>query len=700
MHRFLRLLTLITALLVSIAPLSAETLQQAPLNPAFVQYQQQTMKAAGADTPLRHTGRTPSPIDLSHLAGKSLSSSEGPKTAATYPAQYDLREEGFVTAVKSQNPYGDCWTFAAMASMESTAMKLLGAQDPDLSEWELTYYGYIDESDELVGFGNVDSGDFPSPVANFGGDDFKATAILSRWTGAALESDVPFATTPFPTGATCAYHLNDVMFLYYDSSSRYAPVSIENLKYALTHYGAVSVGVCAEFGLDDPLFWNGLTNASYIPADNSHGLEVGYADHAVAIVGWDDNYSADNFATTPPGNGAWIVRNSWGANWGDEGYFYLSYHDAVLDTGAAYISAPADNFEHIYQYDPLGLCNMQGIPEDLTPETAWMANVFVAEGLQALKAVSFYAPAVDTAYEISVFTNADNADPTSGDLTLFAQTGTLHVPGYRTVELDTPVLLSAGQTFSIVVKLTTPGYNFPIAMEFAMVNEYYDYSGKASANPGESFFSDDGISWTDTTVEDSTRNVCLKAFTDDIKLSPNEGEILPPLASEASADAAFSGFQGELDAASEDILAILGDYAIPGTVQLLGSKPEEFRTGEVPAPLTVNYDQAVTTSGNRISSPLLVAFNHNEGRYVVPSGSAISAGSLRASAAIAFEDGSDFDGGPAGDGKLTDLRLMEVTVQADVDETPTTGGGGGCNMGTFAPGALFLLVPLALLRKR
>lgn len=53
----------------------------------------------------------------------------------------------------------------------------------------------------------------------------------------------------------------------------------------------------------------------------------GKVDHDVAIVGWDDNYSRNNFNTVPPNNGAWIIRNSWGSGWGDNDYFYLSYYD-------------------------------------------------------------------------------------------------------------------------------------------------------------------------------------------------------------------------------------------------------------------------------------------------------------------------------------------------------------------------------------
>lgn len=706
MRRILKLLCLFSLFLLAVTPSWAENLQQAPLNLAFLEYLQHPLKTSENTTILLHTGRTPSPVDLSHLAGKSLLPAGKMAASSTFPENYDLRDEGFVSPVRNQNPYGTCWTFAAMASMESTAMKLLDAESADLAEWDLAYYGYVDESQELVAFEDYEATDFNPGTGdprdwsvNSGGDDFKAAAILSRWTGPAWETDLPYCgNAPDGTEAD-AYHLSDVMFLYYDRDTRYAPVSIENVKYTLMNYGAVSVGVYADSGWSDEEnptpYFNLVTSAAYIPQDNTDDLEVGSANHAVNIVGWDDNYSRENFAIRPDNDGAWIVRNSWGTNWGDEGYFYLSYEDAVLDTGAAYVSAPADNYGHIYQYDPLGLCSMYG----LDSETAWMANTFVAEGIQALGAISFYASTVDTEYEISVFTDVDG-NPTDGSLALHAQTGILHMPGYRTVELDDPVLLSAGQTFSVVVKLTTPGYNYPIAIEYAMTNPYYNYSGKASAHPGESYISSDGLAWTDTTIQNATANVCLKAFTNDIKLMANQGETLPPLGSETSTDAAFDDFLDDLEEISGDILAFLDEDTLPGTLGIIGQGPVEFRCGDVPAPLTVSFEQVLSRNGRVIESVLLLAYNHETGRYEIPSETGdFKTRAISATTGTTFSDGGPYDNKRDPDGILSDLRLMEVLVQAEVEETPM-GGGGGCSLGTLAPASLLLLVPLALLKKR
>ena len=141
MRRSVKILSLSFLLLLAASPILAASLNTAPLNPAFVEYYQQMPEAKASGQPAYLTGRTPSPVDLSHLAGQSIVPDTGMKAAALYPESYDLRDEGFVSPIRNQTPYGSCWTFSAMASMESTAMKLLGASSPDLAAWDLAYYG-------------------------------------------------------------------------------------------------------------------------------------------------------------------------------------------------------------------------------------------------------------------------------------------------------------------------------------------------------------------------------------------------------------------------------------------------------------------------------------------------------------------------------------------------------------------------------
>ncbi|MCF4151089.1 lectin like domain-containing protein [Dethiosulfovibrio sp. F2B] len=536
----------------------------APLNPAFESYmERQSEEGKVAADGNVYRGRIPSPVDLSHLAGASVFDSEG-KGASSFPVNYDLRTLGLVSPVRDQDPYGACWTFSATASMESTSLKA-GVVDPDYAEQFLAYYGYVNQSNELVGFGNYGLYDFPDLMDN-GGDDFKAIALLVRGTGAVNESEAPYGAVAPAASTVLSRSLRNVYYFYYDSSTRYQKASVENIKTALMNYGAVSVGMYA----GDPQggnwvgspYFNPSTYASYTPSDNPDGFSLGSANHAVTVVGWDDNYSRTNFnpANQPSSDGAWIVKNSWGADWGDKGYFYLSYEDAVMDTGAAYVGSDPITYDVVYQYDPLGWCNSV-TPTGMSTDTAWMANVFTARGNETIRAVSFYAGGVGNTYSISVYTGV-TGDPTTGTPVVYGQTGTAQEPGYHTVELYKPVTVAAGERFSVVIHLTTPGYSFPVAVEYRIAG----YTDKATASAGQSYLSSDGTSWTDATSSvDGTANVCIKAFgTESSFASYGSLKVLIEPAAVVTAGAAWSIDEGRTWYSSGTTVPSLppGDYSV------------------------------------------------------------------------------------------------------------------------------------------
>ena len=344
-----------------------------------------------------------------------------------------------------------------------------------------------------------------------------ATAYLARWAGPVSASEDAYGDSYTPAGLTAERHVQEVLFLPPRGRPKDAAAAI--IKWAIKKYGAVYASLYADSGMTgshDSSAYNAATASyCYIGAND--------ANHAVDIVGWDDKYSAANFATKPDGNGAFIVRNSWGPNWGDGGYFYVSYYDtriAVLgspqggdsDLNAVFDDVePAGNFSGIYQYDPLGWTSAVGYPANSTPDTAWFANSFTAESSDELAAVSFYTAELDSTY--TVYASAGSLP--SATMTPCGS-GSFSMPGYHTVMLASPVPLTAGQNFTVAVKLTTPGYDYPIPLETRIDG----YTNDAASAPGESFISPDGIYWTDLTTLPpngqtyySSANVCLKAFT-------------------------------------------------------------------------------------------------------------------------------------------------------------------------------------------
>ena len=153
------------------------------------------------------------------------------------------------------------------------------------------------------------------------------------------------------------------------------------------------------------------------------------------------------------------MRNSWGPGWGDAGYFYVSYYDTnfAYQLNVSFDDAESpSNYGGIYQYDPLGWTNSQGCYGDTPPH--WFANVFTAAASAQLAAVSFYAAVPGTTYTVYAARLLVGAD--GGRL------GNLSIAGYHTVALSSPLQLDDGQPFVVAVQLTTPGYNYPIPVEY------------------------------------------------------------------------------------------------------------------------------------------------------------------------------------------------------------------------------------------
>jgi C1A family cysteine protease len=460
----------------------AGELRGAPVNPEFMAYVQN--QGVGLMRSLSDEGYPlgyiPPPIKLPRVKTQTVLSE-----AAVLPAKFDLRTLGGVTPVKDQGSCGDCWAFATYGSMESF-LKYKVSQIRDYSEADLNRYHGFD------------------PRECEGGNHWMSTAYLARWSGPVNTADVPnpyaaplSVSTP---GAKVRKHVQNVWFLPERSSF----TDNTTLKTAVRTYGGVTIYFQWAATYFNP------TNAAY------YTDQVGN-NHNVTVVGWDDNYTRTKFNAgfQPPGDGAFIVKNSWGSSWGDNGYFYISYYDNSLSPGAAFYNAEATtNYKRAYEYDPLGWVDSLGFI-GTSPTTAWFANVFKASASASkINAVSFYTPVPNTAYRIMIYKDvAGGANPRNGTL-VKSLSGTLAKSGYNTVKTYrsdwAPPAVTGGKKFSVVVKLTTPGYDYPIPVE----EDYYGYSSAANANTGQSFVSEDGVNWDDLTTFTSFErtNVCVKAF--------------------------------------------------------------------------------------------------------------------------------------------------------------------------------------------
>ena len=450
----------------------------APENPKFTKYQ----------TTLPISGMIPSPVDLSHLKHTSVADLYA-SASISIPTSYDLRTLNRVTPVKNQGSSNCCWAFATYGSLESY---LMPGETWSFSENNMK---------NLLSSADVPNGFDRGP--NDGGNFFMSTAYLARQSGPVNTSDDPYsATSSFSSkelGLPVHKHVQNVTFL----PNRNGPTDNLDIKQAIMQYGGVAT----------MMYFNPYNTSFY--SQNKYGYYYnGTApfDHAVTIVGWNDSFSRNNFSTTPPGDGAFIIKNSWGttaANWGnvknENGYFYVSYYDSDIGYEENVLSTAEtpNDYTNIYQYDPLGWTNSYGYGNP----TGWGANIFTAKSKEVLQAVSFYTTDQNCNYVINIYNNT-LAQPNQGTLAI-TQSGTISTAGYNTVPLNSGVQLNASQKFSVVLELTTSGYNYPIAIEMPVSG----YSSQAKANASESFVSLNGNTWTDITKQYRNTDVCIKAFT-------------------------------------------------------------------------------------------------------------------------------------------------------------------------------------------
>jgi C1A family cysteine protease len=473
---------------------SIEQYRISPMNPEFRRFIEEynSRNSPESDPEGRSLGLIPSPIDIGTLTSGGVFDEDqpfegilgssapaiysSPVTSASPTSWFDLRMTGKLTPVRDQEQCGACWAFSTYGSLESTN---LPGERWDFSENNMK---------NTHGF-DLD------PCK--GGNYQMSTAYLARWSGAVTETADPYLSTSSTSGGNVpvVQHVQDVIFL----PSRTGPLDNSQIKQLLQQNGAVYSQIRWESG-----YYNKKLASYYYPGSNP-------ANHAVVIVGWDDTYSRTRFSTTPPGDGAFIVRNSWGEDWGEYGYCYVSYYDTWIGRPSAqFFSENPSNYDRVYQYDPLGWVTSVGVGGD----SAWFANVFTSTQKEELKAVSFYTPVSNAQYQVEIFNDVGTTP--RGRSASLVQQGSIPYAGYHTVPLHSSVPLQKGQKFSVIVKLVTPGYEYPIAVEYP----YPGYSSRASARAGESWVSSDGTSWTDLTTVYANSNVCVKAFTDAVSLTP------------------------------------------------------------------------------------------------------------------------------------------------------------------------------------
>lgn len=392
---------------------------------------------------------------------------------STIPSSYDLRDYGFVTPIKNQGSNGNCWAFAAIGALESCILKATGI-DYDLSEENMK---------NLMAKYSDYGWDYST---NTGGTDAMVLGYFSSWMGPVNESDDKYIIDTYLSPLMeSLMHVQNIVFL-----PRHNYTDNDAIKQAILNYG----------GVYTTLYATGAKNQYYSGTSNP--------DHAVVIVGWDDNFSKSKFSgNQPPGDGAWICKNSWGANWGYNGYFYVSYYDTrfaqvgVNDASYTFILNDTVRYDKNYQYDVFGKTDYL-----LTNQSnVWYQNTFNATSDDIIAAFSTYFDR-QSDFTVEIYVN--------NDLKLM-QNGSSPA-GYFTINLNEFIPVYKNDVFKIVIKLTTSTEAWvPISEKSSATRTHY--------KPNTSFISYDGVNWIDLydyelTLSDRghyylSQVACIKVFT-------------------------------------------------------------------------------------------------------------------------------------------------------------------------------------------
>lgn len=432
------------------------------------------------------------------------------------PAKYDSRDYGYITPVKRQIK-GSCWAYSLIGALEASDIKKgVASSNVDYSEGHLIWFTGNPKNEQHFDKNAADGRNLGLELFNTGSTHLNAIPILALY-GINYETDFPLN---YDNADNYSIDFTDISA---NTTGRILSKAlnisgVNNIKQAIIDNAAVR----ASFYLNND-YITVMTRPNNMLWRNYYCSEEKNSNHAVMIVGWDDNFSHENFIKEPPVDGAWLIKDSNGYYDRWDGYYWVSYADANLGNVFS-VESMENKYSDIYSYVTGYSHNQNGGTVYRSTGTKYNANIYTAQKNISIKKAGFIFSNGNAEYTVSLYSGITDSDnPMSGkliDRTSVTVPNQAETMSYITAEFSNVNYVRAGEKYSLVVTVNPLDTATSPSLLIESGDSFYAESGQSFAKGANE------SKWHDTTdfawSYGDTGNLCINAYTVTVDKIPDD----------------------------------------------------------------------------------------------------------------------------------------------------------------------------------